>query len=70
MNLRKSIKTALAQRDMSQKALATKLGMLETSLSQLAAQKSCTGATLQKLADAFGLKVSEFIALGEDHESK
>lgn len=66
MNLRRSIKTALVQRDMSQKDLAKKLGMLETSISQLAAQKSCTGATLQKLATAFELKVSEFIALGED----
>lgn len=66
MNLRKSIKTALAQRDMSQKALAEKLGMRETSISQLAAQTSCTGATLQKLAEAFEMKVSEFVALGED----
>lgn len=66
MNFRKSLKLALIQRDMSQKALAEKLGMRETSMSQLAAQKSCTGATLQKIADAFGMKVSEFIALGED----
>jgi len=66
LNLRKSIKTALAQRDMSQKALAEKLGMRETSISQLAAQTSCTGATLQKLAEAFEMKVSEFVALGED----
>lgn len=66
MNLRRSIKTALAQRDMTQKALAEKLGMLETSISQLAAQKSCQGSTLVKLAEAFGMKVSEFVALGED----
>lgn len=66
MNLRKSIKVALAQRGTTQKALAEELGMSETGISQLAAQKSCTGATLQKLATAFGLKVSEFIALGED----
>ncbi len=66
MNFRKSLKLALAQRDMTQRALALKLGMRETSMSQLAAQKSCTGATLQKLADAFGMKVSEFVALGED----
>lgn len=66
MNLRKSIKVALAQRGMEQKALAAKLNMSQSSMSQLAAQESCTGATLQKLADAFGLKVSEFVALGED----
>lgn len=66
MNLRKSIKVALAQRDMEQKALAEQLGMSQSSMSQLAAQESCTGATLRKLADAFGMKVSEFVALGEE----
>lgn len=66
MNLRKSIKMCLAEKGMAQKDLAEKLGMSQTSMSQLAAQKSCTGATLQKLADAFDMKVSEFVALGED----
>lgn len=66
MNLRKSIKVALAQRDMEQKTLAEQLGMSQSSMSQLAAQESCTGATLKKLAEAFGMKVSEFVALGED----
>lgn len=66
MNLRKSIKKCLVDNDMSQKALAEKLGMTQTSMSQLAAQTSCTGATLQKLAEAFDMKVSDFIKLGED----
>lgn len=66
MNFRRSLKLALAQRDMTQKALAEQLGMRETSMSQLAAQTSCTGATLQKISQAFGMKVSEFISLGED----
>lgn len=66
MNFRRSLKLALAQRDMTQKALAKKLGMRETSMSQLAAQTSCTGATLQKISSAFGMKVSEFVALGEE----
>lgn len=66
MNLRKSIKVALAQRSMEQKSLAKQLGMSQSSMSQLAAQQSCTGATLKKLADAFAMKVSEFVALGEE----
>ena len=66
MNFRRSLKLALAQHDMTQKSLAEKLGMLPTSMSQLAAQTSCTGATLQKISEAFGMKVSEFVALGED----
>jgi len=66
MNFRRSLKLALAKQDMTQKALAEKLGMRETSMSQLAAQTSCTGVTLQKIAKAFDMKVSEFVALGED----
>ena len=66
MNLRKSVMIAMAQRDMKHKDLADKVGMSQGSMSQLLGQTSCTGATLQKLADAFDLKVSDFIKLGED----
>lgn len=66
MNLGKSIQIARAKRGLQVKELAEKLGMKPTSLSQLSSQDSCTGATLQKLAKAFDMKVSEFIALGED----
>lgn len=66
MNVGKSIRVALAKKGMSQKQLAEQLGMRQTSLSQLAAQTSCTGATLEKLASAFDMKASEFVALGED----
>lgn len=66
MNLGKSINVARAKHGLQVKELAERLGISPTSLSQLSAQKSCTGATLQKLADAFGMKVSEFVALGED----
>lgn len=66
MNLGKSIQIARAKRGLQVKELAEKLGMKPTSLSQLSSQDSCTGATLQKLAKAFDMKVSEFVALGED----
>ena len=66
MNLRKSVMIALANREMKQKDLAAKLGLSQGSMSTLVNQKSCTGATLQKLADAFEMKVSDFIKLGED----
>lgn len=66
MNLRKSVMLALASKEMMQKDLAKQLGMSQGSMSQLVNQKSCTGATLQKLAGAFGMKVSEFVKLGED----
>lgn len=66
MNLRKSAMVAMAHRNMKQKDLADQLGMSRGSMSQLLSQTSCTGATLQKLAGAFSMKVSEFVALGED----
>lgn len=66
MNVGKSLRVALAKSGMNQKQLAEKLSMRQTSLSQLAAQTSCTGATLEKLSGAFGMKASEFVALGED----
>lgn len=66
MNLRKSVMLALASKEMMQKDLAKQLGMSQGSMSQLVNQKSCTGATLQKLAGAFDMKVSEFVKLGED----
>lgn len=66
MNVGKSIRIALAMKGMKQKDLAEKLGIRAPSLSQLASQKSCTGDTISKLADAFDMPASEFIALGED----
>lgn len=66
MNLRKSVMIAMAQRDMKQKDLADQIGMSQGSMSQLLGQTSCTSATLQKLANAFDMKVSDFVKLGED----
>jgi plasmid maintenance system antidote protein VapI len=66
MNIGISIKVALAKRGINQKALAEKMGTTPAAISQLAAQESCTGATIKKLADAFGMKASEFVALGEE----
>lgn len=66
MNLGVSIKVALAKRGMSHKALADEMGMLQSSLSQMIARGSCPTQTLEKLAGVFGMKVSEFLALGED----
>lgn len=66
MNIGISIKVALARKGMNQKALAELLEMTPAAVSQLAGQESCTGATIKKLAGAFGMKASEFVALGEE----
>lgn len=65
MDIGKSIRVALAMRGIKQKDLAAIMGVRPASVSQLASQKSCTGETIAKLADSFGMSASEFIALGE-----
>lgn len=66
MDIGKSIRVALAKRGIKQKDLAGMMGVKPASVSQLASQTSCTGETISKLAEAFGMSASEFVALGED----
>lgn len=66
MNVGISIKVALAKRGMSQTQLAEQLRCTKVWINRLANSKSASMDTVQRLADAFGLPVSEFIALGED----
>lgn len=65
MNLRKSVKQACINADMKQKDLAEKLGMKPQQLNCTIARNSTSFAMLARLAAAFDMKVSEFIALGE-----
>jgi transcriptional regulator with XRE-family HTH domain len=65
MDIGKSIRIALAQRGKKAVWLAGELGITKQAVSQLMTKRSATGATIKKLADAFNLKASEFIALGE-----
>lgn len=66
MNLGKSIKMALAKREMSQKDLAEKMGWSIVWTNTLANKKSARSETIEALATAFGMKTSEFVALGEE----
>lgn len=66
MNVGKSIKVALAKKDMNQQDLAEKLRVSKPYVSQLAGKEHAGMGTVVLLADAFDMKVSEFIALGED----
>lgn len=66
MNVGRSIKVALAKRGMRQHELAGKMGITASSMSQLANQEHCMTSTLQRLADIFGMPVSEFVQLGEE----
>lgn len=66
MNVSKSIRVALAMRELTQKQLAERLGMYESAVSQLVNRSSITTDKLKQVADALDMKVSELVALGED----
>lgn len=63
----KALRIALAQKNMKRKVLADAVGISENYASRLAVGNSVIqGELLNKIAAAFGMKVSEFVALGED----
>lgn len=66
MNVGKSLKMALAKRDMSQAALAKVYGCRPLWISKLANRRQAEGETIERLASCLNMKVSEFLALGED----
>jgi len=66
LNLRKSIKMALAKYDKSTNWLAKKMGVSHQRISNMCkANYNCTMTTAESVARAFDLPLSEFIALGE-----
>ena len=66
MNISKSIRVALAMKEMNQKQLAERLGVHEPAVSQMVNRASITTGKLKQVADVLGMKVSELVALGED----
>lgn len=68
MNLRRSIKIALAQRDKNASWLAGELGMSKQQMSQIMNGAGVRSDTIDKLSKALNLASSELIALGEENE--
>lgn len=66
MHIGRSTRIAMAQRGMRSKDLAQILGMTQTSISLVLSRESSPGGLVKKLAEVFGMKASEFVALGED----
>lgn len=66
MHIGRSTRIAMAQRGMRSKDLAKTLGMTQSSISLVLARESSPGGLVKKLAEVFGMKASEFVALGED----
>lgn len=65
MNFRKSVKICLAKYEKDMTWLAGELDVLPSSLSSILANNHPRGVILEKTANAFEIKVSEFVALGE-----
>ena len=66
MDIGKSTRIALAQRDKSSSWLAELLGVTRQQISSIRKSTTANSSTIEKLAAAFELKASEFIALSED----
>lgn len=66
MNVGKSIKVAMAMKGIKQNELARQLQVGDVYMSRLANSEHAGMGTVNKLAHTFGMKVSEFVALGED----
>lgn len=65
MDLKKSINVALAMTGITREELARRIGVTRPTLSTMTTRNACPSSKLEALAAAFGMKVSEFIALGE-----
>jgi len=65
MNIGKSMRIALAMRDMERQELAQLMGVTPVTVSRLIGQQTCSGSVLKNIARALEMKVSEFVALGE-----
>jgi DNA-binding phage protein len=66
MNIRKSINKALAEAEKSKLWLSEVTGLDRKHIYTMGVKSNPNLATVQKLASAFDMSVSEFIALGED----
>lgn len=67
MNIPKSIRVALAKQEMTRQQLSERTGIHETNISKMLNGKYGVSANhVELFANAFGMKVSEFVKLGED----
>ena len=65
MNIAKSVNIALATQERKKPWLAVKMGISIDTLYRRIAVNNPTSDSIQQFADAFGMKSSEFVALGE-----
>lgn len=66
MDLGKSIRLAIETKGITRSCLAEKLGCGRPNVTYMIKTGRVTSETLRRIAEAFDMKVSEFVAIGED----
>lgn len=66
MDIGKSIRIALAEKNITRAVLASKLGCGRPNVTQMCSSGRVRSETLKRLAEVFEMSVSDFIKLGED----
>ncbi len=66
MNIKKSFRIALAKKGSTQADMAAVIGVTPATLSLILNREVIPSTRIQQMADIFGMKVSEFIKLGEE----
>ena len=67
MNISKSMKIAMAHRELNQKMLAEKSGISQVTISKIAQNNTKPSLELiNRLAESMDYKIGDFIKLGED----
>lgn len=65
MNIKKSLKVAMAKNGYTAQDVANKMNVSRTRIYAITNQVSPRNETIERLSEVFGMKVSEFISLGE-----
>lgn len=65
MNIGRSIKVALAKKDMKKSDLAREMGWSIQYVAKICRSEEIGMGSVKNLSNFFGMQVSEFIALGE-----
>ena len=65
MDIGKSLRHAMINNDLKAKDVAELTGLNTRTITNMYKLPTCSNSSLKKLAEAFNMSVSEFIALGE-----
>lgn len=66
MDAAKCMKIAMIKKGVSQELLGQRLGLSQSTISGMANRPNWNCDTLQRVADALDMKVSDLVKLGED----